>query len=185
MAQLETGDTARPRRRADTSATALTGTFMDTAEVAEMARSSRAHRHARGARTTAAGRVSASAHHDRQRTPRARGSPRDARDPPTRPRPRPTGLRPSTRHLEQLLGAIPTDRDQRRAWRQAASAVEHYRQRWNTADTSRLLDPLPPDIAVEQRRDHERASEAANAYLAQRGRRRPRARSILDAALDR
>lgn len=87
-------------------------------------------------------------------------------------------------HLERLLGPIPADRETRKAWRRAASAVERYRQRWNISHHEQALDHPPADAPPERRRDHAHAAEAANAYRVHRSRHRSQARDTVELTLD-
>ena len=68
-------------------------------------------------------------------------------------------------HLEQLLGPIPRDRDERAQWRRAASEVEAYRQRWEITDPEQALAPLPPNAPTEQTADRAAARGAAEQYV--------------------
>ena len=67
-------------------------------------------------------------------------------------------------HLERLLGPIPADRDDRRAWREAANTVESYRRRWDVLDSERALGDLPPNAEPDRVQGFEHAAEAARSY---------------------
>lgn len=45
-------------------------------------------------------------------------------------------------YLDRLLGPVPSDREERSEWRQAASTVERYRQEWNVTDREEALGPV-------------------------------------------
>jgi hypothetical protein len=67
-------------------------------------------------------------------------------------------------HLEQLLGPVPKDRDDRAAWRHAASTIERYRQTWGINDPANALGALPDEATVEQQQQHRTAHRAAELY---------------------
>ena len=56
------------------------------------------------------------------------------------------------------LGPVPASTRGRRAWRQAAAEVEHYRRSYHITDPDRALGPEPHDPG--QRADRQRARRA-------------------------
>jgi hypothetical protein len=58
----------------------------------------------------------------------------------------------------EALGPVPASTRCRRAWRQAAAEVEHYRRSYQITDSDRALGPEPHDRA--QRADRQRACRA-------------------------
>jgi hypothetical protein len=61
-------------------------------------------------------------------------------------------------YLLQTLGPVPESTRGRRAWRQAAAQIEHYRRTYQVTDPDRALGPEPADPA--QRADRQRARTA-------------------------
>jgi hypothetical protein len=58
----------------------------------------------------------------------------------------------------EALGPVPESTRGRRAWRQAAAEIEHYRHTYGISDPVRALGPEPADRA--QRADRQRARSA-------------------------
>ena len=90
----------------------------------------------------------------------------------------------SPEYLDQLLGPLPKDREQRAEWRQAASAVERYRQTWNVTDSDTALGRAHDGMPPEQLRQHHHAAEAAASYIHQRGIEPPVAADIEHEAIE-
>jgi conjugative relaxase-like TrwC/TraI family protein len=61
-------------------------------------------------------------------------------------------------HVLEALGPVPESTRGRRAWRQAAAELEHYRHSYGITDPERTLGPEPRDPT--QRADHQRARTA-------------------------
>ena len=61
-------------------------------------------------------------------------------------------------YVLEALGPAPASTRGRRAWRQAAAEIEHYRRSYQLTDPDRALGPEPHDPA--QRADHQRARTA-------------------------
>jgi hypothetical protein len=61
-------------------------------------------------------------------------------------------------YVLETLGPVPESTRGRRAWRQAAAEIEHYRRTYQITDPDRALGPLPHDPA--QRADRQRARTA-------------------------
>jgi hypothetical protein len=61
-------------------------------------------------------------------------------------------------YVLEALGPVPASTRGKRAWRQAAGEIEHYRHGYNITDPERALGPEPHDPA--QRADRQRASTA-------------------------
>lgn len=76
-------------------------------------------------------------------------------------------------YLDNLLGPVPQDRDERAQWRQAASVVERYRQTWEVTDREDALGPLAEGAAVDQVRQREEAADAAARYVSRRREQQP------------
>jgi hypothetical protein len=64
--------------------------------------------------------------------------------------------RPS--YVLEVLGRVPASTRGRRAWRQAAAEIEHYRRSYQITDPQRALGPEPHEPA--QRADRQRARTA-------------------------
>jgi hypothetical protein len=58
------------------------------------------------------------------------------------------------------LGELPATVKGQRAWRQAVSRVEQYRERYQITDPDRALGPEPRHLDLEQRRHHRAAHQA-------------------------
>jgi hypothetical protein len=58
-------------------------------------------------------------------------------------------------YVLEALGPVPASTRGRRAWRQAAAEIEHYRNAYGITDPVRALGPEPRDPA--QRADRQRA----------------------------
>ena len=58
----------------------------------------------------------------------------------------------------EALGPVPASTRGRRAWRQAAAQIEHYRRTYQVTDPDRALGPEPRDPA--QRADRQRVRTA-------------------------
>ncbi|HEV2893596.1 MAG TPA: hypothetical protein VG411_07580, partial [Actinomycetota bacterium] len=58
------------------------------------------------------------------------------------------------------LGELPATVKGQRAWRQAVSRVEQYRERYGIIDPDRALGPEPRHVDLEQRRHHRAAHQA-------------------------
>jgi hypothetical protein len=61
-------------------------------------------------------------------------------------------------YVLEALGPVPESTRGRRAWRQAAAQIEHYRRSYRITDPVRALGPQPADPA--QRADRQRARTA-------------------------
>jgi hypothetical protein len=61
-------------------------------------------------------------------------------------------------YVLEALGPVPASTRGRRAWRQAAAEIEHYRRTYQITDPERALGPEPHDPA--QRADRQRARTA-------------------------
>ena len=61
-------------------------------------------------------------------------------------------------YVLEALGPVPESTRGRRAWRQAAAEIEHYRRSYHITDPDRALGPEPHDPA--QRADRQRARTA-------------------------
>ena len=61
-------------------------------------------------------------------------------------------------YVLEALGPVPESTRGRRAWRQAAAEIEHYRRTYHITDPDRALGPEPTDPA--QRADRQRARTA-------------------------
>jgi hypothetical protein len=61
-------------------------------------------------------------------------------------------------YVLEALGPVPTSTRGRRAWRQAAAEIEHYRRTYQITDLERALGPQPADPA--QRADRQRVRMA-------------------------
>ena len=61
-------------------------------------------------------------------------------------------------YVLEALGPVPESTRGRRAWRQAAAEIEHYRRSYQITDPDRALGPEPHDPA--QRADRQRARTA-------------------------
>jgi hypothetical protein len=61
-------------------------------------------------------------------------------------------------YVLDALGPVPESTPGRRAWRQAAAQIEHYRTTYGITDLERALGPVPDDRA--QRVDRQRARMA-------------------------
>jgi hypothetical protein len=61
-------------------------------------------------------------------------------------------------HVLEALGPVPESTRGRRAWRQAAAEIEHYRHTYGITDPVRALGPEPADRA--QRADQQQARMA-------------------------
>jgi hypothetical protein len=61
-------------------------------------------------------------------------------------------------YVLEALGPAPESTRGRRAWRQAAAEIEHYRRSYQITDPERALGPQPADRA--QRADRQRACTA-------------------------
>jgi hypothetical protein len=61
-------------------------------------------------------------------------------------------------HVLEALGPVPASTRGRRAWRQAAAEIEHYRRAYRITDPDRALGPEPHDPG--QRADRQRARSA-------------------------
>jgi hypothetical protein len=74
---------------------------------------------------------------------------------------RATGLALEADHpgyVLEALGPVPASTRGRRAWRQAAAEIEHYRRSYQVTDPERALGPEPHDPG--QRADRQRARTA-------------------------
>ena len=63
-----------------------------------------------------------------------------------------------TGYVREALGPVPASTRGRRAWRQAAAEIEHYRRSYRITDPDRALGPEPHDVG--QRADRQRARSA-------------------------
>jgi hypothetical protein len=61
-------------------------------------------------------------------------------------------------YVLEALGPVPESTRGRRAWRQAAADIEHYRHRYDITDPDRVLGPEPHDPT--QRADRQRVRTA-------------------------
>jgi hypothetical protein len=61
-------------------------------------------------------------------------------------------------HVLEALGPVPESTRGRRAWRQAAAQIEHYRRTYQVTEPDRALGPEPHDPT--QRADRQRARAA-------------------------
>jgi hypothetical protein len=61
-------------------------------------------------------------------------------------------------YVLEAMGPVPESTRGRRAWRQAAAQIEHYRRSYQSTDPDRALGPVPRDPA--QRADRQRARTA-------------------------
>ena len=61
-------------------------------------------------------------------------------------------------YVQEALGPVPESTRGRRAWRQAAAQIEHYRRTYQITDPERALGPAPSDPI--QRTDRQRARTA-------------------------
>ena len=68
-------------------------------------------------------------------------------------------------YLDRLLGPVPSDREQRSEWRQAASSVERYRQEWSVTDREEALGGVREGMPPDQLRQRQDAAEAAVRYV--------------------
>lgn len=71
-------------------------------------------------------------------------------------------------YLDRLLGPVPSDRGQRSEWRQVASTVERYRQRWSVTDREEALGRAREGMPPEQLHQRQNAAEAAARYASRR-----------------
>lgn len=71
-------------------------------------------------------------------------------------------------YLDQLLGPVPSDREQRAEWRQVASTVERYRQEWSVTDRDDALGHVREGMPPEQLQQHQDAAATAARYVSRR-----------------
>jgi hypothetical protein len=72
------------------------------------------------------------------------------------------------------LGEPPATIKGQRAWRQAVSRIQQYRERYQIIDPDRALGPEPRHLDLEQRRHHRAAHQAIERQRTMRERRRDR-----------